>query len=188
MACSLNAKNHVRHHHHYTTSLSASGHALASCAFCNTCSLLSSRNKADPIGLFQPAGCLLAAIAARRTTTTTTGLQRDCPTRPSQLFGWGPGFDFWLLQPAVASPPILPCRLPPLPCPLPATASVAAWSRPKLSEDRVVRLCPKQQSSGGSIPPVQPACLLWIMAAALGRASWAWKLPAIHPCRVLARH
>jgi hypothetical protein len=30
-----------------------------------------------------------------------------------------------------------------------------------LTDGRVVRLRPKQQSSGGSIPPVQPACAVW---------------------------
>src|SRR5437868_6542754 len=64
LTCSANAKNHVRHHahHHYTTSLSLATDSLsffspafAPCAFCNTCSLLSSRKPADPISLFQAA-------------------------------------------------------------------------------------------------------------------------------------
>jgi hypothetical protein len=193
-----------------TDSLSAFGHAFASCAFCNTCSLLSSRNIADPISRFQPAASAgrvpiaVRPIAARRNAAPPTGLQRDSPTRPSQSLGRGPVFDFWLLQPAVASPPIFPSRLPPLPCPLLATPSVAAWSRPKLTEDRVVRLCPKQQSSGGSIRS-RTACLLWRGQTPWNQAPPPWigrrratlerswtSLVGLetsgHPCRVLARH
>jgi hypothetical protein len=117
----------------------------------------------------------------------------------SQSPGRGPRFDFGLLQPAVASPPILPCRLPPLPCPLlvrrPARGGGVVEAQiergsggafaPKTAVVR--RIDPSRTAClrAAYRPDALESCLCrepWRavpLLSALGRASWAWKLPAI---------
>jgi hypothetical protein len=138
------------------------GHASASCTFCNTCSLLSSRKPADPISLAVRCFTSAGSQACVPPTGVPNGpliavqpafCRSACrPTRPSQSLRRGPILTFgycsqrsqvrqFCLAGSHRSRPLA------------LQGGVAAWSRPKMTEGRA-------QNSSRPADRSLPYCLL----------------------------